>query len=68
MTYISGTQGLRGVLRARAPPLRHRDLCCIIYSLTVVRFRKTFNKQKIGSHRNGHPVISKRGYMDAYYH
>lgn len=27
------------------------------YLLTVVHFRKVAIRQKIGSHRNGHPVI-----------
>ncbi|ENQ2698150.1 TPA: hypothetical protein ACH2I0_005720 [Klebsiella pneumoniae] len=44
------------------PPLpRHRPLTPIKgrcgYSLTVVHFRKLRNSVKIGSHRNGYPVI-----------
>lgn len=37
------------------------------YSLTVVHFRKPVICQKVGSHRNGHPVIYCSGYMSAYY-
>jgi len=59
----SGIQGASCVLRARTLPLRHRDLCRIVYSLTVVLFRKPANKQKLGSHRNDHPVIYRCGYM-----
>ncbi|EPO1792463.1 hypothetical protein [Cronobacter sakazakii] len=38
------------------------------YSSCVVHFRKTVNKKKIGSSRNGLPVIYRRVYMSAYYH
>lgn len=37
------------------------------YSLTVVHFRKLRNNVEIGSDRNGHPVIYRCCYMDAYY-
>lgn len=37
------------------------------YSLCMVYFRKIVNKIKIGSDRNGHPVIYQSGYMAAYY-
>lgn len=37
------------------------------YSLTVVHFRKSVIRQKIGSAGNGHPVIYRRVYMAAYY-
>lgn len=45
-----------------APPLpRDRPLTTLKgrcgYSLTVVHFRKLRNSVKIGSHRNGYPVI-----------
>lgn len=36
--------------------------------MNVVYFRKTLNKKKIGSSRNGLPVIYRRVYMSAYYH
>ena len=43
------------------PLPRHRPLTPIKgrcgYSLTVVHFRKLRNSVKIGSHRNGYPVI-----------
>ncbi|WP_312424697.1 hypothetical protein [Kosakonia cowanii] len=67
MSYTPVAQGLRGVLRARTLPLRHRDLCRIVYSVRVLPFRKSRNSQKIGSHRNGHPVIYLCGYVAAYY-
>lgn len=35
--------------------------------MNVVHFRKTLNKKKIGSCRNGLPVIYRRVYMSAYY-
>lgn len=38
------------------------------YSVCVVHFRKIVIRQKVGSHRNGHPVIYRRVYMTAYYH
>ncbi|WP_333890106.1 hypothetical protein [Atlantibacter subterraneus] len=38
------------------------------YSVTVVHFRKVVISRKVGSPRNGHPVIKWRGYMSAYYH
>lgn len=63
----SGIQEVNGVLRVHALPLRHRDLCRIVYSLTVVLFRKPVNKLKIGSHRNDYPVIYLCGYVPAYY-
>ncbi len=55
------------------PPLpRDRPLTTLkgrfAYSLTVVHFRKVVICQKIGSHRNGHPVIYIWVYMSAYYH
>lgn len=38
------------------------------YSVCMVNFRKVVIRQKVGSHRNSHPVIYPRGYMVAYYH
>jgi hypothetical protein len=37
------------------------------YFVAVVHFRKVSKSAKVGSHRNGHPVISWRGYIPAYY-
>lgn len=41
--------------------------CRFAYSLTVVHFRKVVLSKKIGSARNGHPVIYLSGYVAAYY-
>ncbi|HBX7631212.1 TPA: hypothetical protein MIC22_28970 [Klebsiella pneumoniae] len=38
-------------------PARGSGFWRFAYSLTVVHFRKVVICQKIGSHRNGHPVI-----------
>jgi len=51
---------------ARAPQLT-TEKGCFAYSLCVMHFRKTINKQKIGSQRNGFTVIQKSGYQVAYY-
>ncbi len=37
------------------------------YFMCVVHFRKVVIRQKIGSNRNGYPVIYRRGYMPDYY-
>lgn len=50
----------------RDPSCRGR-YCRFAYSLTVLHFRKVVICQKIGSDRNGHPVIYQRGYISAYY-
>ncbi|WP_318388864.1 hypothetical protein [Enterobacter sp.] len=67
MTYTAGTQGLRGVFRSRSLSLRHRDYCRFAYFLCVAHFRKVSNIVKVGSGRNGRPVIAGHGYMAAYY-
>lgn len=38
-------------------PARSTEKRRFAYSICVVYFRKPLNTQKIGSHRNGHPVI-----------
>lgn len=48
-------------------PMRRGKYCRFAYSLTVVHFRKVVIRQKIGSSRNGLPVIYRRVYMTAYY-
>lgn len=55
------------VSRPDRDPPRGGRYCRFAYSVCVVHFRKVVNRQKIGSPRNGHPVIYLRGYMDAYY-